>query len=445
MAVIAVVVVAAIAATIGVAVWLQWRKDQIAPGEAAPVPVEILVPASRSGDAPDVAGLLARFDQDSRLGDFVGQVTDVQTGQVLYSRGADRPLRPASLTKLVTGLAAVSVLPLSETVSTQVLRDAAEPGTVYLVGGGDVWIDEEAIADLAEIIVSGVPGSLVTRVIVDTSAWAGFPAWQPSWNPEDVAGGFIAPMEPLMMGVSPTPAFDVARAVADQVADLQQVSRETISVEYGAVPAGEGVTVTVGSHPSDPLIDRLTQTIEHSNNIGAEALARETVLALMAASVGGDTGDSASRTIDPATYPSVLLETVAPYVAAAGDVTTGATGDAGVVLFDASGMSPDNRLTAGFVDGLLQAAAQDSRLSQLLFALPVGGGVGTLDERMEGTPAQGWVRAKTGTLDGTSGLAGTVTAVDGSVFTFAFLSNGSNVLEAREALDEMASVLRALG
>ena len=61
---------------------------------------------------------------------------------------------------------------------------------------------------------------------------------------------------------------------------------------------------------------------------------------------------------------------------------------------------------------------------------------------VKATAAEDAVAAKTGTLDETSGLAGTVTSQNGNVYAFAFLSNGSNVLEARRALDELASVLR---
>ena len=461
--------VAAIAATVAVAVWMQWRQTQIAPGEAAPTAVELAVPAHRDGPVPDVAAALAAFDADERLGDWVGQVSDVATGQVVYSRHSEEPLRPASITKLVTGLAAVHTLPLDARVSTEVYRDPADASTVYLRGNGDVWIDADALDELAQIITAPASGSdsavsgaasgsglaaaaPVARILVDNSAWEAFPAWQPSWNPDDVAGGFIAPMEPLMMDVSPTPSLDVARAVADRVAGAQGTDPASIAVDYGAVPGAlrssadadsgradadsgranaAAASGFVGEHLSDTLLDRLTQTLEFSNNIGAEALAREVALATASEFAGESPADSA----DPADYPAALVRTVAPLVAA---------DSSQLVLRDASGMSADNRLTPAFVDGILQAAAHDTKLSPLLAALPVAGGWGTLDERMEGTPAQGWVRAKTGTLDGTSGLAGTVMGVDGSVFTFAFISNGSNVLEARAALDEMAAVLRGL-
>ena len=115
---------------------------------------------------------------------------------------------------------------------------------------------------------------------------------------------------------------------------------------------------------------------------------------------------------------------------------------AATTIHDNSGLSDLNRITPLLLDSLLLDAATAEPLRPLLATLPVAAGDGTLAERYADLPGRGWVRAKTGTLDETSGLAGTVTSIRGNVYTFAFLSNGSSVLEARQALDELASVLR---
>ena len=72
----------------------------------------------------------------------------------------------------------------------------------------------------------------------------------------------------------------------------------------------------------------------------------------------------------------------------------------------------------------------------------LAGGSGTLTDRYQDLPGRGWVRAKTGTLTGTSALAGVVTADSGRVYSFALLSNGSDILAARAALDRFASAIR---
>ena len=74
--------------------------------------------------------------------------------------------------------------------------------------------------------------------------------------------------------------------------------------------------------------------------------------------------------------------------------------------------------------------------------MAVAGGDGTLIDRYGDLSGRGWVHAKTGTLTGTSALVGTVTSKAGNVYTFAMISNDSEVLAARAALDEFASTLR---
>ena len=72
----------------------------------------------------------------------------------------------------------------------------------------------------------------------------------------------------------------------------------------------------------------------------------------------------------------------------------------------------------------------------------MAGGDGTLVDRYGDLSGKGWVRAKTGTLTGTSALVGTVTSKVGNVYTFAMISNDSDILTARARLDEIASTLR---
>jgi serine-type D-Ala-D-Ala carboxypeptidase/endopeptidase (penicillin-binding protein 4) len=93
---------------------------------------------------------------------------------------------------------------------------------------------------------------------------------------------------------------------------------------------------------------------------------------------------------------------------------------AGVVINDGTGFDLGNRLSCSFLVALLDRAGPASTLAG---ALPVAGETGTLTDRLEGTPAVGKVRAKTGTLRGISALAGFATGRDGSALTFAIVVN----------------------
>jgi D-alanyl-D-alanine carboxypeptidase/D-alanyl-D-alanine-endopeptidase (penicillin-binding protein 4) len=78
----------------------------------------------------------------------------------------------------------------------------------------------------------------------------------------------------------------------------------------------------------------------------------------------------------------------------------------------------------------------------------VAGGSGTLSDRYNdaaSSAGRGWVRAKTGTLDGVNTLAGVVQDADGKVLAFALMSNGSQIEQGRAALDVVAAALRGCG
>jgi D-alanyl-D-alanine carboxypeptidase/D-alanyl-D-alanine-endopeptidase (penicillin-binding protein 4) len=60
-------------------------------------------------------------------------------------------------------------------------------------------------------------------------------------------------------------------------------------------------------------------------------------------------------------------------------------------------------------------------------ALPIGGVDGTIRNRMKGTPAEGNVHAKTGSVAQSRSLSGFVTTADQHMLIFSFLSNNWTV------------------
>ncbi|MCC6235404.1 MAG: D-alanyl-D-alanine carboxypeptidase, partial [Verrucomicrobiales bacterium] len=74
-------------------------------------------------------------------------------------------------------------------------------------------------------------------------------------------------------------------------------------------------------------------------------------------------------------------------------------------------------------------------------ALPVAGKDGTLRSRFRGTPLEGNLRAKTGSLRYVHALAGWVTDLSGRRLVFAIMLNGYSpgpgAPSGREALDEL--------
>jgi D-alanyl-D-alanine carboxypeptidase len=85
-----------------------------------------------------------------------------------------------------------------------------------------------------------------------------------------------------------------------------------------------------------------------------------------------------------------------------------------LVIKDASGLSKDNRISAEQIAQLLMVINHDPKFAPMIAGLPIGGETGTLQHRFVDTAptAVGLVRAKTGTLNGTTNLAGFVDSGD---------------------------------
>ena len=92
-------------------------------------------------------------------------------------------------------------------------------------------------------------------------------------------------------------------------------------------------------------------------------------------------------------------------------------------LSDGSGMSTYNRVAPRGVVKMLHWISQQPWGAQWRETLPIGGVDGTLRNRFKGTPLEGKVFAKTGTLNATNAVAGYMTAASGKALIFAFYAN----------------------
>lgn len=94
-----------------------------------------------------------------------------------------------------------------------------------------------------------------------------------------------------------------------------------------------------------------------------------------------------------------------------------------VSLSDGSGMSTYNRVSPRGMTTLLRWIARQPWGAQWRATLPIGGVDGTLRRRFAGTPLEGRLFAKTGTLNATNALAGYMVAASGKELTFAIYAN----------------------
>lgn len=398
-----------------------------------------MIPVADTAATPSPPGMAAALEAvaaDPDLGKLGGRISDALTGQELWQREENVPLVPASTNKILTATAALLTLDRQARISTRVVaggRNSQE--RVVLVGAGDPTLsaappDQETwyrgaarISDLVEQIRRS--GVTPTAVQVDIAAFSG-PTMAPGWDPADVDNGDIAPIEAAMIDAgriqpttvnsrrSKTPALDAGRELA------KALGLDPGAVTIGSAPAGARQLAVV---QSAPLIQRLSQMMNASDNVMAECIGREVAAAI-------NRPRSFSGAVEAVTS---RLDTV--HV----DTT-------GAALVDSSGLSVDDRLTARTLDGAVQAAAGpgQSALRPLLDLLPIAGGSGTLGERFLDRASYlgpaGWLRAKTGSLTAVNALAGVVTDSSGRVLTFAFISNDAGT-NGRNAMDALATKL----
>ncbi len=174
--------------------------------------------------------------------------------------------------------------------------------------------------------------------------------------------------------------------------------------------------------PSPPLARILGVVNKESNNLLAESVAR---------TLGRHSGRGASFEGGAEAVREFLVEEV------------GVRAEE-VWLEDGSGLSGENRVSAGALVRLLAYMADSPEWEDLWETLPQAG-VWREMRRMGGTPAARNLRAKTGTMDGVSALSGMVRTRSGERILFSILSNEvASELRAKRAEDQLGARLASL-
>lgn len=346
-------------------------------------------------------------------GRYGGAVADLAGGPLAYDLAAEVALVPASTLKVMLAVAALDALGPQHRFSTTVVSPT--PDSVVLVGGGDPllasttasyeWSSTLTLpttADLATRTAAELQARGITQVSLgyDDTLFAGAP-WHPDWGTADRT--YVAPVSALVVDEGAgSPGLDAPSLTAARVF-AAQLQAAGITVSGEPTPAAGARGQLIAEVASAPLALLVQELLVHSDNSIAEVLLRH--LALAKGQPATFEGGSAAMT--------------------ASLMSLGLWRD-GQRIADGSGLSMNNRMTpAGLVAGLQLAAVRDD-LAGVLAGLPVGCATGTLATRFtdaRSLPARGQVRAKTGTLDQTSGLAGYTPTVDGGLVAFAFIGN----------------------
>ncbi len=369
-------------------------------------------------------------------------IVNPRTGDTLYSKNAGKLFMPASNMKIITSAAALTLLGPDYTYKTTFLktgevRDSLLDGDLIVIGRGDPTVSDNmrglattVMDDLADSIrahgIRQVTGSLARVGNAFPDSIHGY-----GWEWDDLGEYYAAGVDELIFneGMAPTtlrpppdtvrdslysgPAREPATGYLNALNDA--LVRKHITVDAGVMdsilstPIKMDTLFTFVSLPkmdtlftfvSLPMRKIIPALMKPSQNQIAEILFK--TIGLERGGMG--TSDSARKIV-------------------AQQLLAWGVQQDGFAIRDGSGLSRHDLVTPETIVKVLDKIQQDTAFAVFYDAMPIAGIDGTLKDRMKGTPAQGNVHAKTGSIAEARSLSGYVTTADGERLIFSILAN----------------------
>jgi D-alanyl-D-alanine carboxypeptidase len=321
--------------------------------------------STASASAADSIAITSAFSQLTSIPTMANPsviVLDEKTGDVLYESNAYSPRKPASVLKIISAAAAYTYLSPSDSFSTTVYT-GADAKSIVIKGSFDPWIsyDHKVAEKMGRTSLKRIEyNSLNQLKEMNNGSTEGTTIYYSGLNTSEV---------------SHIKDFLKKQGAATEVKRVSTKALEPLI----------GVEMFTSNSPTLQKI--VNWVLTWSDNLLADRVAR------IASVAAGNSRDDAgvAKTFD-ALLTSMGIST------------------SNLVVKDASGLSRENRVTARQISQLLFAIHHNPKYAPIVTGLPVGGVTGTLQSRFVDTApgAVGLVRAKTGTLNGTTNLAGFV-------------------------------------
>lgn len=319
-------------------------------------------------------------------------VFDPTTQTEIYADLADVPRAPASVLKLISTSTALNVFGADKVFKTSI-NSTDDPNTFLLSGEYDPWLTTSARE--AQKYHRAMSTKLISYI---TRNRADYPNLTIKFN-----GLFEADVRNLRKFYGSKIKFERTSQVP-----AIEVQEQNKLVEIS----------------SPPLSDIVGFTLLWSDNVLADRLARNAAAQL---------GYSRDRYGITSAFEETLKSL---------DVDS-----TGLSVFDGSGLSHENRVSARTIAELLWKIRIEPKFQSIYDGLPVAGETGTLKKRYHdfGAAAKGLVKAKTGWINTSVSLAGYVDAGD-SEYVFAVIANHVKPTEksrdrARKIIDKMLATI----
>jgi D-alanyl-D-alanine carboxypeptidase/D-alanyl-D-alanine-endopeptidase (penicillin-binding protein 4) len=437
-----------------------------------------LHPAAAS---PALTRLKSRIDGLVHKGLDAGvAVASLDTGELLYERNADEPLIPASTNKLFTAFTAFKKLRPIYTFKTNVyvtgpIRDGKLAGDLYIKGGGDPSLVSERLWMLVnELIRSGIR-TVSGNLIVDSSYFdkENVPDSRPKYLKDQAynspVGAFSFNFNTTTIYVKPgesaghppvvyTDPENSYIDVVNQATTGKAGSKNTIVVSRTDFVKGDiGDTVLLrGNIPLDHKEMRFYKNIVNPALYSAhmfKTFYEQRGAKFLGNVMEGQVPGSARQILEFESQPlwqivwgmnkfsnnfvaDMLMKDIgAEMFGTPGTLAKGisaveeALEDIGIPknsykIVDGSGLTRNTHVTTRQLLTLLVSAYHDFSMGpEFLASLGIAGEDGTLRHRFTKGNLTGLLRAKTGTLDGVSSLAGFAPNADGEMLAFSIILN----------------------
>jgi serine-type D-Ala-D-Ala carboxypeptidase/endopeptidase (penicillin-binding protein 4) len=416
-------------------------------------------------------------------------VKDLDTGEVVLSRDAQRLFRPASTQKLLT-TAAICRRDPDGTFVTSLSASALPAGVVTMIGDGDPLLSTEDVRAMArDLHANGLANAVAEVRIVD--AFRDAPRFGEGWMWDDEPDPFLPSLSAACVDagcvtVAITEEQSQLRAKLDPVAGELRLSARAgagdLRVGRGRYRDPDLIEVTGKLRDGEPTRRRVTVPVpaRFTGHVLTDALGRAGVPTQgCQVAVVTDAPEASSRQGEVVLRRSVadvvintnkvsdnlgaemLLRRLGSLQQQPASLDDGAAA-AGIAaieadlrqlgcepstfrIADGSGVSHYNLLSADLLVKLLVDMQRRGGRGLELFreSLPIGGQDGTLAGRMKGGSAAGRVHAKTGTISAVSNLAGYIDTRSGRRFAFAVMCQNyvGSARPWRELQDQVCAVL----
>lgn len=324
------------------------------------------LPPTSALEPNSVASVFERYISKTELANPSAIVIDQNSGEVVFEKNSNSLRKPASVQKILAAVAALTYMQPSDTFTTTVSL-GQRTRTLVIEGDRDPWMS-----------YNHKEAERLGRTSIPRIEYNSLSALQEaSLEPiEKITIYYTNLFSPELAHIK---SFYKKRGIT---ASLKRVnSREATELKSEEI---------LTSH-SPELQRMLAFFLTWSDNALTERIAR------IAAFKAGESFDEDGV--------GVIF---------AGILESYGINSAPLLVKDASGLSHDNRITVRQVGSLLQKIRYDAQFAPVVNGLPIGGITGTLKDRFNKTApeAVGLVKAKTGTLNGTTNLAGYIESED---------------------------------